>query len=133
MNPLYPPVAHRASHRCEYCHAPQAGFNFELEVEHITPKSRGGTDKDENLALACRSCNLFKPMSTTGFDDIAQSKTRLFNPRLDRWQDHFDIDIETCIIRGTTKIGRATVKQLRMNRNIQIAARESWVSMDLFP
>jgi hypothetical protein len=30
-------VALQAGHRCEYCHAPEAVFNFPLEVEHIIP------------------------------------------------------------------------------------------------
>lgn len=52
MNPLYPAVALRAEYRCEYCHAPVVVFNFEFEVEHIHPVALGGTDSDENLALA---------------------------------------------------------------------------------
>lgn len=28
MNPRYPAVAQRAAHRCEYCLAPEAVFNF---------------------------------------------------------------------------------------------------------
>jgi hypothetical protein len=32
MNPHYEVVALRAGHRCEYCHAPEAVFNFPFEV-----------------------------------------------------------------------------------------------------
>src|SRR2546430_4982751 len=60
MNPRYPAVSHRAVHRCEYCHAPEAIFNLPFEVEHVIPISRDGTDGEINLALACRSCNLHK-------------------------------------------------------------------------
>jgi hypothetical protein len=35
MNPHYRVVAQRAGHRCEYCRAPEAVFNFPFEVEHI--------------------------------------------------------------------------------------------------
>ena len=35
MSPRYALVAARAKHRCEYCHAPEAIFNFPFEVEHI--------------------------------------------------------------------------------------------------
>jgi len=35
-------------------------FNFPFEVEHIAPVSAGGQDEEANLALACRSCNLYK-------------------------------------------------------------------------
>ncbi len=60
MNPHYSRVAERAGHRCEYCRAPEAIFNFAFEVEHIVPPSRGGTDDDSNRALSCRCCNVFK-------------------------------------------------------------------------
>jgi HNH endonuclease len=51
MNSRYPSVSGRARHRCEYCRAPEAIFNFPFEVEHIIPLSHGGID-EANLALA---------------------------------------------------------------------------------
>lgn len=33
MNLHYTLVGRRAGHRCEYCHAPEAVFNFPFEVE----------------------------------------------------------------------------------------------------
>jgi 5-methylcytosine-specific restriction endonuclease McrA len=39
--------------QCAYCHATQV----QLQIEHIVPKSRGGSDRVSNLALACQSCN----------------------------------------------------------------------------
>lgn len=39
--------------KCAYC----GRADVPLEVEHIIPKSRGGTDRVSNLALACRECN----------------------------------------------------------------------------
>ncbi len=60
MNPSYPLVAARARHACEYCRAPEIVFNLPFEVEHITPQSRGGKTTEDNLALSCRSCNLYK-------------------------------------------------------------------------
>jgi 5-methylcytosine-specific restriction endonuclease McrA len=38
---------------CAYCDAQNVPF----EVEHIHPKSKGGSNRVSNLALACRSCN----------------------------------------------------------------------------
>ncbi len=42
-------------HTCAYC----AGLSGDpiLNIEHIVPRSRGGTDRVSNLALACRTCN----------------------------------------------------------------------------
>jgi|GEM_PF-2730088 5-methylcytosine-specific restriction endonuclease McrA len=39
--------------RCAYC----GKENVPLEIEHIHPKSRGGSDRVSNLTLACRRCN----------------------------------------------------------------------------
>ncbi|MDY7007276.1 MAG: RNA-guided endonuclease IscB [Cyanobacteriota bacterium] len=38
---------------CVYCNAK----NVPLEVEHIIPKSKGGSNRISNLTLACRPCN----------------------------------------------------------------------------
>ncbi|WP_293142745.1 HNH endonuclease [Okeania sp. SIO3I5] len=60
MNPKYPFVAKRAKHLCEYCYAPEVIFNLAFEVEHIIPIAKGGLNEVQNLALACRICNLRK-------------------------------------------------------------------------
>ncbi|MBI2567453.1 MAG: HNH endonuclease [Candidatus Schekmanbacteria bacterium] len=38
---------------CAYCGAE----NVPLQIEHIVPKAGGGSDRANNLTLACRSCN----------------------------------------------------------------------------
>lgn len=40
---------------CQYCGA--CGPDVELEVDHIIPVSRGGTDEMSNLKTACFNCN----------------------------------------------------------------------------
>jgi hypothetical protein len=42
-------------HKCAYC----GGLSGDtvLEVEHIYPQSKGGTDKISNLTISCRVCN----------------------------------------------------------------------------
>ncbi len=82
MNPFYTLVADRASHRCEYCHAPELVFNFPFEVEHIIPLYRSGADAEFNLALACRSCNLHKGTRISGIEPESDTEIRLFHPRL---------------------------------------------------
>jgi 5-methylcytosine-specific restriction endonuclease McrA len=42
--------------RCAYCGAE----NVPLQVEHIVPKGRGGTDRVSNLTISCRDCNQAK-------------------------------------------------------------------------
>lgn len=46
--------------KCAYCGVK----NIPLEVEHIIPKSRGGSNRVSNLTLACRACNLKKGNQT---------------------------------------------------------------------
>jgi hypothetical protein len=133
MNPRYPPVARRGNHRCEYCRAPEAIFNFPFEVEHVVPSSHSGSEDESNLALTCRSCNLHKSNQLTGWDDVGDVESPLFNPRTDRWVEHFEADIDRGEIRGLTTIGRATVGRLRMNDTTQVAARLLWIQLRLFP
>ena len=97
MNPRYALVASRAAHRCEYCRAPEAIFNFPFEVEHVVPLSRAGVDGESNWALACRSCNLRKSDRMTGLDSESGAEVRLFHPRQDRWSAHFSIDSDAVI------------------------------------
>lgn len=44
----------RDEHRCQYCggHADS--------IDHVMPRSRGGRNEWENVAAACRPCNLHK-------------------------------------------------------------------------
>jgi hypothetical protein len=133
MNSQYPLIARRAGHRCEYCHAPEAVFNFPFEVEHVIPTSRRGSDDEGNLCLACRACNLRKSDRLTARDDLTQEETPLFHPRQQRWTDHFSVDLESGEILGTTPTGRATVAALDLNHPLQLAARSLWIRLRLFP
>jgi 5-methylcytosine-specific restriction endonuclease McrA len=57
--------------KCAYC----GKTDVPLEVEHIVPKSRGGTDRVSNLTLSCRTCNLKKGNQTAeefGYPHIQQ-------------------------------------------------------------
>lgn len=45
-------------HMCWYCGLVLDGRN--THIDHIIPKCDGGSDKIENLALACPFCNLAK-------------------------------------------------------------------------
>jgi 5-methylcytosine-specific restriction endonuclease McrA len=61
--------------RCVFCGAQ----GVPLQVEHLTPKSRGGSDRVHNLALACGRCNQDKGQQTAaeyGFPHM-EDKARL--------------------------------------------------------
>ncbi len=132
MNPNYSLVASRAEHICEYCRAPEAIFNLPFEVEHIVPLSRGGSDDENNLALSCRSCNLFKSDFVSAFDEKTQTEIRFFNPRRDDWTEHFVFDKKTGEIKGKTLIAQATISRLRINNDLQLAARVQWLKLGFF-
>lgn len=57
--------------KCAYC-----GIgNIPLEIEHIVPKSRGGSNRVSNLTLSCTTCNQKKGKQTAfeyGFPKIQQ-------------------------------------------------------------
>lgn len=46
-------VLWKFSHRCVYCGKTDVPF----EIDHVIPKSKGGTDRVSNLVLSCHSCN----------------------------------------------------------------------------
>ena len=133
MNPFYTGVASLAGHRCEYCHAPEAVFNFPFEVEHIVPIARGGTSNEANLALACRSCNLHKAIHLSGEDPQSGEMVRLFRPREETWEDNFTVNDESDEMQGLTPTGRATAARLDMNSPAQRAARRQWRRLGFFP
>ena len=133
MNHWYRQVAWRARHRCEYCHAPELVFNLSFEVEHIVPLSRNGADAESNMALACRSCNVHKGANLDFADPETGKLARLFNPRRDKWDQHFDVDIATGVIVGLTPVVRATLVCLHMNSDSAQWARQQWIRLGVFP
>jgi 5-methylcytosine-specific restriction endonuclease McrA len=57
---------------CAYCGA----TGFPLQVEHIVPRARGGTDRVSNLCLACEPCNIRKGTQAIS-DFLADQPERL--------------------------------------------------------
>jgi HNH endonuclease len=126
-------VALRASHRCEYCRAPEAIFDCAFAVEHITPESLDGSDDPGNLALSCRICNLRKSAHVAANDPQSNAEVPLFHPRRDRFEEHFRIDPDSGTMLGLTAIGRATVARLDMNSAAQVQARLQWIRLGIYP
>ena len=118
-------VRHRAGDRCEYCRIAADLDEVAFHVEHVIPRQHGGGTSLENLALACQRCNAHKGPNLTGIDPQAGTIERLFNPRQDRWHDHF-----TSLADGTlaplTAVGRVTIAVLSMNagqrRRLRVAS-----------
>jgi hypothetical protein len=122
-----------AGNRCGYCLARQEYVPWSLDVEHIVPRTKGGTDDEENLWLACRSCNLHKADQTHSRDPFTGRLVRLFNPRRQRWSRHFNWSADGVMIVGRTVCGRATVAALNLNNLVAITVRQNWVAAGWHP
>lgn len=69
---------HGSDPRCTYCGNvtslhPDAGWLM-ATVDHVVPLARGGREKVENYALACRACNEAKGSAKS----VTQIKRRKF-------------------------------------------------------
>lgn len=82
-------VVEGAHYRCEYCQTSCRLTGIPLVMEHILPRSLGGTDEQSNLAAACYRCNEFKGAKTEAIDPETQQLVPLFNPRMQGWLTHF--------------------------------------------
>ena len=131
-------VRERANYHCEYCHYPEILSTAPLSIDHIKPRSLGGTDEFPNLALACRRCNERRYNFVSAIDPETGAETPLFNPRTQRWSAHFTWSADSLSIIGTTPIGRATCQRLDLNdsrrpdRFIQ-KSRQQWLQSGLHP
>jgi 5-methylcytosine-specific restriction endonuclease McrA len=52
----------RDAHQCQYCGRRPA--IRDLNIDHVVPRSRGGSDSWENLVTSCKPCNLRKGWKT---------------------------------------------------------------------
>ncbi|OYW72207.1 MAG: hypothetical protein B7Z37_25515, partial [Verrucomicrobia bacterium 12-59-8] len=43
---------------CEYCRCPERYSSTTFSIEHITPRTKGGSDEASNLAFACQANKL---------------------------------------------------------------------------
>ena len=108
-------VRQRAKYLCEYCHSPEQSSSDIFTIDHLFPKSLGGSDKPDNLALACRRCNERRYNFMTGIDPQTGKEVAIFNPRLEQWSNHFTWISNGLKIVGTTPKGRATCYRLDFN------------------
>jgi len=120
-------VAATARYRCGYCLTSQLVVGPLLEIDHIIPESRGGTSDEDNLWLACPLCNGHKSDQVEAVDPETEQPVLLFNPRTQRWQDHFAWIEDGTVIQWITATGRATVDALQVNAPDMMAVRRLWV------
>ena len=111
----------RAGDRCEYCLMPEWALLAGCEVDHIISRKHGGLADLANLALSCARCNRAKGSDVSSVSDSTGAFIRLFNPRIDRWVDHFKT--QEGRIGGLTEVGTVTARLLRMNEGERVIER----------
>ena len=69
-------ILERDQFTCQYCG--QSAPDVRLEVDHIIPVTKGGTDEIENLKTSCYACNMGKnnrlKMETKGSKNVSHKK-----------------------------------------------------------
>jgi hypothetical protein len=126
-------VRQRAENRCEYCLSHQNYILGRLQIDHIQPVSRGGVNTEDNLCLACELCNQYKWTKTESLEPESGKIVPLFNPRNQKWKDHFTWNLDGIEIIGVTACGRATIDALKLNNNLAIIVRKNWVQAGWHP
>lgn len=128
MSSTYIPIAlrrlveERADYRCEYCLIPTFVAFFPHEIDHVIAKKHGGATDVNNLGFTCWRCNRHKGTDLGSFDPQTGDFSFLFNPRIQKWSEHFAFDRFTIV--GQTAIGRTTVKLLQLNSKKRLAERQ---------
>ena len=102
-------------------------------VDHIIPVKRGGTNAEDNLALACFHCNRRKGLRITARDPDSGEEVPLFHPRRHTWKEHFIWSNDRLNIKGITSIDRATVETLELNRDRAIRIRAADLAVGRHP
>jgi len=114
-------VWQRAEGRCEYCLISEQDFLAPHEPDHIVATQHGGQTSLENLALACYDCNRPKGPNIASVDPQTGQSVFLFNPRRERWAEHFRL--EAARIVPLTSVGRATAALLQFNTPNRVRLR----------
>jgi len=104
-----------------------------FEIDHVTPEKLHGPTILDNLALACFACNNHKGPNIAGIDPETTSRTFLFNPRTDQWDEHFTWQHENVgQLVGRTPEGRATIDLLQLNAAHRLAHRAHLIREGIF-
>ncbi|HIE12990.1 MAG TPA: HNH endonuclease [Desulfotomaculum sp.] len=117
--------------RADYCLVHEENTFFGCEVDHIISVKHGGPTEADNLAYACVFCNRHKGSDIGSVLWRTGEFIRFFNPRIDRWVDHFRLS--GAIIEPLTGIGEATARILRFNDSDRILERQALIAVGRYP
>ncbi|MBI1996477.1 MAG: HNH endonuclease [Deltaproteobacteria bacterium] len=124
-------VATRADYLCEYCLIHEEDSFFGCEVDHIISEKHGGQTEAENLAYACAFCNRSKGSDVGSLVQRTGAFVRFFNPRTDRWADHFALDRVTII--ALSDVGEVTARILDLNNSERLFERQALQVIGKYP
>ena len=124
-------VAERAAGLCEYCLIHESDTFLGCQVDHIISEKHGGATRADNLAYACTFCNRAKGTDIGSMASGSGNFVRFFNPRSDRWADHFELF--GAELRAFTDIGQATVRILAFNTLDRLQERQALVLVGRYP
>jgi hypothetical protein len=122
-------VVERADNVCEYCRSPHEFSIDSFAIDHIDPISTGGGSELDNLALACLQCNNAKHDAVDAVDPETGRLAPLFNPRTEKWGDHFRWSEDRLTIVPVSSVGRATVSRLSLNRTGVVNVRRALLAL----
>ena len=126
-------VIARAEGLCEYCLIHEDDTFFGCHIDHIVSEKHGGPTQADNLSYACLFCNLHKGSDVATFVPGTQTLVRFFNPRRDRWNEHFLLDSDGITLLPLTEIGEATLRVLGFNREDRLLERQALRSVGRYP
>jgi hypothetical protein len=126
-------VTSRADSLCEYCLLHADDTFFGCEVDHIISLKHGGLTSEENLAYACLFCNRNKGSDIASIIPGTDERVRFFNPRIDRWHEHFRLGGDGISIVPRTAIGEATSRIFGFNTSERLLEREALLQAGRYP
>ncbi len=124
-------VADRADGLCEYCLIHEDDTFFGCEIDHVIGEKHGGATEPGNLAYACSFCNRHKGSDIGSIVRRTGAFLRFFNPRVDRWSDHFRLD-DVAIV-PLTEIGEVTRNILAFNGAERLLERQALRDVGRYP
>ena len=111
-NQIREKVAQRADFHCEYCLLPDKLTFYSFHIDHVKSVKHGGSSHIDNLAYCCPDCNYCKGSDIASFTENDEI-VRFFNPRKDKWNDHFNLI--NGIIHCKTDIAKVTESIFQFN------------------
>jgi hypothetical protein len=124
-------IVGRAESLCEYCLIAEEDTCFGCEVDHIIIEKHGGATAADNLAYSCMFCNQSKGSDIGSIHWQTGEFVRFFNPRRERWGEHFSL--RGNMIDSRTKIGEATARILGFNRSARLEERQILRDIGRYP